>query len=259
MTEKRLSLLEQPVIRDQFRNELRGRLMSEAAIVLVPRPGRFSFPALLRPAVAGAVVVMLVFAGATSASATSLPGDALYALKRASEDAQLAVTFDQGTRLLLLSELADRRLEELAEVARQRPAAAPTATQQYADAVERVAQALEATNGSNNDANNQDGQNVEAAQAKRLATLDSIKATIPDNARTGVDKLIQREKDRHAGKPTTSPTTTPQGGDQQNAGDPKKATPRPATPNPQRATPTATPRSGSKDDGRGNGNHEGNN
>ncbi len=255
MTEKRRLLLERPVMRDQFRNELRGRLMSEAAVVLVPRSPRFSLPALLRPALAGAVIVVLVIAGATSAAASSLPGDPLYAVKRASEDARLAVTFDQVSRLLLLSELADRRLDELAEVAQQRPAAAPTATQQYADAVEKVAQALEETNGSNNDANNQQGQNVEAAQAKRLATLDSIKGTIPDNARSGVEKLIQREKSRHTGIPTTPPATAPKTDEPQGGGDGSKATPRPATPNPQRATPAATPRSGS-DGGNGDRNNE---
>ncbi|MDQ2912667.1 MAG: DUF5667 domain-containing protein [Chloroflexota bacterium] len=251
MSERRSPLLERPVMREQFRNELRGRLMSEAVVALAPRPNRFSLPALLRPALAAAVILVLILAGATSAAASSLPGDPLYTVKRASEDVRLAVTFDQVARLLLLSDLADRRLEELAEVALQRPAAAPAATQEYADAVERVAQALEEADGSNNDgANNQQGQNVEAAQTKRLATLDSIKGTIPDNARAGVEKLIQRERDRNTRTPTAPPGTegTSGGDDQKDGGDAKEATPR-ATPNPKRATPAATPRSRSNEDG----------
>ena len=41
MTEKRSPMLERPVMRAQFRKELRVRLMSEAAGVLAPRPSRF--------------------------------------------------------------------------------------------------------------------------------------------------------------------------------------------------------------------------
>jgi len=117
MTGRRSPLLERPVLREQFRKELRGRLMSEAVVALAPRPSRFSFPALLRPALAAAAILVLVAAGATSAAASSLPGDALYAVKRAGEDVRLALTFDDVARTQLLSEFTDRRLEELAEIA----------------------------------------------------------------------------------------------------------------------------------------------
>src|SRR5688572_4875295 len=143
MTEKRSPLLERPVMREQFRKELRGRLMSEAVVVLARRPSRFSLPALLRPALGAAAVLVLVLAGATSAAASSLPGDALYSVKRASEGVRLALTFDAFARTQLLSELTDRRIEELAEVAKRRPSSAPTATQEYAEAVERFADALD--------------------------------------------------------------------------------------------------------------------
>jgi len=143
MTEKRSPLLERPVLREQFRKELRGRLMSEAVVALAPRPGRFSFPAILRPALAAAAILVLVSAGATSAAASSLPGDPLYAVKRASEDVRLALTFDDVARTQLLSDLTDRRLEELAEIAKRRPSSAPTATQEYADAVNNFADALD--------------------------------------------------------------------------------------------------------------------
>src|SRR5205823_3690122 len=82
---------------------LRGRLMSEAAIVLAPRPSWFSFPAILRPALAAAAILVLVLAGATNAAASSLPGDPLYAVKRTSEDVQLALTFDEVARMQLLA------------------------------------------------------------------------------------------------------------------------------------------------------------
>jgi len=60
MNERRPPVLERPVMREQFRKELRGRLMSEAAVVLAPRPSWFSFPAILRPAFAAAAILVLV-------------------------------------------------------------------------------------------------------------------------------------------------------------------------------------------------------
>src|SRR5438045_8073192 len=141
MNERRPPVLERPVMRGRFRKELRGRLMSEAAIVRAPRPSWFSFPAILRPALAAAAIRVLVLAGATNAAASSLPGDPLYAVKRTGEDVQLALTFDEVARMQLLARLADRRLEELAEIAKQPPSSAPTATQEHADAAERFANA----------------------------------------------------------------------------------------------------------------------
>src|SRR5439155_66059 len=84
----------------------------------------------VRGALAAAAILVRVLAGATTAAASSRPGDALYSLKRASEDVRLALTFDDVARTQLLSELTDRRLEELAEIPKSRPASAPTATQE---------------------------------------------------------------------------------------------------------------------------------
>ncbi len=70
MTDQRSPLLERPVMREQFRKELRGRLMSEAVVVLAPRPSRFSFPPMLRPALAAAARAKMC--GWPSPSTTSL-------------------------------------------------------------------------------------------------------------------------------------------------------------------------------------------
>src|SRR5213592_2646270 len=189
MNERRPPVLERPVMRERFRKELRGRLMSEAAVVLAPRPSWFSFPAILRPAFAAAAILVLVLAGATSAAASSLPGDALYVVKRTSEDVQVALTFDEVARMELLARLADRRLDELAEIAKQRPSSAPTATQEYADAVERFANALD-------DVRNADQALAEAAQEKHKAVLDAVKGQLPEVDQSEVQKVIDREQER---------------------------------------------------------------
>jgi hypothetical protein len=221
MNERRPPVLERPVMREQFRKELRGRLMSEAAVVLAPRPSWFSFPAILRPALAAAAILVLVIAGATNAAASSLPGDPLYAVKRTSEDAQLALTFDEVARMQLLARFADRRLEELAEIAKQRPSSAPTATQEYADAVERFANALDdVRNADSEDKRNAAQALAEAARAKHKAVLDAVKGQLPEVDQSDVQKVIDREQER------TSPDENRGHGAEGGSG-PRRPTPKP--------------------------------
>jgi hypothetical protein len=223
MTAKRSPLLERPVIREQFRKELRGRLMSEAVVVLAPRPSRWSFSTLLRPAFGLAAVLVLALAGATSAAASSLPGDALYSVKRATEDVRLALTFDAFARTQLLSELTDRRIEELAEVAKRRPSSAPTATEEYAEAVERFADALDDLRDAVSAEKRAAAQALaEAARAKHKAVLDAVKDKLSADDQTDVQKVIDREGERTSpsrpdhdgdgfpgGRPSNVPTRTP--------------------------------------------------
>ena len=210
-------------MREQFRKELRGRLMSEAVVVLAPRPSRFSFPAMLRPALAAAAILVLVLAGATSAAASSLPGDALYSLKRASEDVRLALTFDDVARTQLLSELTDRRLEELAEIAKSRPASAPTATQEYADAVNSFANALDELRSADSEDKRSAAQSLAAAaRAKHKAVLDAVKEQLPADAQADVQKVNDDEQER------TAPRNDPgRGGQGSTGGRPSNLPPKP--------------------------------
>jgi hypothetical protein len=197
MTERRSPLLERPVMREQFRRELRGRLMSEAVLVLAKRPSRFSFPKLLRPALAAAAILVLVLGGTTGAAASSLPGDALYGVKRASEDVEVALTFDAVARMELLARLTDRRLEELAEIAKRRPSSAPTATQEYADAVERFANALDNLRDADSEHKREAAQALaEAARAKHKAVLDAVKDRLSGEDQSEVQRVIDREEER---------------------------------------------------------------
>jgi hypothetical protein len=184
-------------MREQFRKELRDRLMSEAVIVLAPRPSFVSFAAILRPVLAAAVMLVLVFAAATSAAASSLPGDPLYAVKRAAEDVRLAVTFDDVARTELLSELTDRRLEELAEIAKRHPASATTATQEFSDAVNNFADALDVLRGADSEDKRNAAQALaDAARAKHKAVLDAVKNQLPAEAQDEVQKVSDAEQER---------------------------------------------------------------
>jgi hypothetical protein len=166
---------------------------------------------------------VLVLAGATSAAASSLPGDALYGLKRATEDVRLALTFDDVARTQLLSELTDRRLEELAEIAKNRPSSAPTATQEYADAVDRFADALDNLRDADSEDKRAAAQNLaEMARAKHKAVLDAVKDQLPAEAQADVQKVNDDEQERTS--PENNPGRSGQGGRPSNA--PPKATPK---------------------------------
>src|SRR2546422_803595 len=116
-----------PVMRNAFRAELRNKLMREAQTILSPRPARS--PLLwLRPALAAGAVTLAVITVAGTVAASSLAGDPLFGVKRATEEVAFTFTFDDVARVQLLSDLTDRRLAELSEATRERPAAAPTAT-----------------------------------------------------------------------------------------------------------------------------------
>jgi hypothetical protein len=107
----------------EFRTSLRASLMRTAATALAPSepivtaPPAARFVPRRRLAIATAcVVTMLGLGGMTSASASSLPGDALYPVKRATEQVQLTFTRGLADRGAFQLELAERRLDEAREL-----------------------------------------------------------------------------------------------------------------------------------------------
>ena len=236
MSDRRPHMLERPVIREKFRTQLRSRLMTEAAVVLTPRRRTAFFAQLwLRPALAAVLIGVLVVGGATNAAASSQPGEPLYGLKRVSEDVQVALTFDDLARMQLLSDLTDRRLDELAKIAGENPSAAPTATAEYADAVERFANAVDKLRDADAADTRDAAQAVaDAAREKHIAVLDALKEKLPDSARPSIDRVIERENQREGAAPADQP--------KQNEDGQGRTTPRPANPTPQRATIRPTPR-----------------
>jgi hypothetical protein len=201
-------------MRDSFRAQLRAHLLEEAAVALGRRR---SEPRLrwLRPALLAAAIAIVALGGATSAAASSLPGDALYGLKRGAEDVRLALAFDDLARMQLLSELADRRLDELAEIARQRPAAAATATTEYAKAVQLFTKAVdELRDADSGDKRAMAEALAEAARDKHTAVLNALKTNLPPEAQPALDEMIEQERARETewqggakggGKPSSPP------------------------------------------------------
>lgn len=240
-------MLPRPEPRDAFKKALRSQLMTAAATTLVRRETTWSRfqRSLLRPAMAVAAVVLLVLAGTGKAAADSLPGDPAFGLKTAVEELQLALAFDDTSRLQVLSDDADHRLAELARALTSRPASAPVATQQYAGAVARLTSAIDALRGrpdTSADKRALAEDVVDAAHLKHEAVLDELRKSAPESAQDGLERARQEADKLHAsGKPARTPEPSDQP-EETRSPQPTKTTTPGRTPEPIRTgRPTETP------------------
>ena len=208
-------MLPRPEPRDAFKRALRAQLMAQAGTVLAPREtawsrfGALFGPGLLRPALAAGAVVLVLALGAGRAAAVSLPGDLAYPLKAAAEQVQLALALDESTRLQLLADQADHRLAELSEAVSTRPAAAPTATDEYAAAVARFTAAVDALRGkpgASVDKRTLAEDVVDAAHDKHEAVLDELEKTAPAEAQDGLDRARTEADKLHASDRPAKPS-----------------------------------------------------
>ncbi|MDP9282265.1 MAG: DUF5667 domain-containing protein [Chloroflexota bacterium] len=187
--------LPEPHLRDEFRRELRARLMQQAAVTLVPKRRDTAWTAWMRPAFAAGLAALVLIVGAGSAAANSLPGDATFGLKRAIEEVRVALTFDDVARVRVLAEIADQRLSELEQVA-GRDDKAPTASDEYAQAVTRFRAAVDALQQAapEEDKSGLAQDVADAAREKHEIILEQLKDRLSDRAKDAVDRAIEEEQ-----------------------------------------------------------------
>ena len=192
MSEQRLP---EPRIRDEFRRELRARLMREAAVVLVPKRRDTAWTAWLRPVFVASLAALVLVVGAGSAAAGSVPGDVTFGLKRAIEEVRVALTFDDFERVRVLGEIADERLSELERVA-SRDDKASTASEAYAQAVTRFRAAVDALQNAAPDEDKSElAQDVaDAAREKHEMVLEFLRERLSEKAKDSVDRAIEEER-----------------------------------------------------------------
>jgi len=230
--------LPEPHLRDEFRRELRARLMREAAVTLTGKRRDNAWTAWLRPALAVGFAALVLIAGATSAAAGSVPGDPAFGLKRAIEEVRVALTFDDVERVRVLADIADQRLSELAQVA-SRDDKAPTASAEYAEAVTRFREAVDTLQQAAPEDKSALAQDVaDAAREKHEIVLEQLKDRLSEKAKDSVDRALEEErkdttqntkdKQDNAGNPGASPknnNASPRGNERTTS--PRTATPRP--------------------------------
>lgn len=191
MSERRLP---EPRLRDEFRRELRARLMREAAVTLVPKRRDTAWTAWLRPALAAGLAALVIIVGAGTAAANSLPGDATFGLKRAMEEVRVALIFDDVERVRVLADLADQRLSELEQVA-SRDDKAPTASDEYAQAVARFRAAVDALQQAAPEDKSELAQDVaDAARDKHEFILEQLRERLSEKAKDAVDRATEEEQ-----------------------------------------------------------------
>ena len=95
---------------------------------------------MLRRGLATAAIALLfltvMWGGGAITSAKSLPGDALYPLKRVSEKVRLAFTFDEQSRAALIHTFEQRRLDEVHSVVEERK----TASVQFKGTIDEISE-----------------------------------------------------------------------------------------------------------------------
>lgn len=144
-----------------------------------PQRRRMAF----RPAfaLAGIAIAFLLMSGTTAALAAeqSLPGDALYPLKRTLETAQLALSLTEAGDEGLIAAHADRRLAEIEALsARGRWHDVDAALSAYMDGIDRL-------------------EGIEAAEAEirlthHLQVLERVRSQAPDSALPGLTRALER-------------------------------------------------------------------
>jgi hypothetical protein len=185
--------------RPEFRRASPGRLMRR----LTPRRKGWDFRQfalrlrtvfagrLAAPAWAILLVVALLFAstGTVYASAGALPGDALYSVKLAVEDARLFVAADDDDVLLQIEFLGRRmdEIERLATLGRENDL--EQAAQSFSASVSAAAQSL----GALEDKSNQPEQAtlLENALLSHTERLTALLETVPEQARPGLQSALE--------------------------------------------------------------------
>ncbi|MEH3033378.1 MAG: DUF5667 domain-containing protein [Aeromicrobium erythreum] len=130
--------------RETFRVDLRERLMAEAATVLVAAPAADRAPVTRRPershparrrlaGLAAAAVAALGGVGLVTSSASAVPGDTLYSVKRGVENVELSLRRGPESQGAYQLERATERLREAKVLAREGD---PTSEQRVADVLD---------------------------------------------------------------------------------------------------------------------------
>ncbi len=143
--------------------------------------------------IAGVVIAAMLFGsgiGLRQASASALPGDSLYPVKRAGEEIQLAFSFSTGGDMALLYDFAESRLEEAQTLSEEgRYDDLGIALDGFEDAMgmlEEIAQEGEIGNG------NIDLAKIQAKHEKHIQVLERVREQVPEHARAAIDHAIER-------------------------------------------------------------------
>ncbi|MCX6408310.1 MAG: DUF5667 domain-containing protein [Propionibacteriales bacterium] len=205
--------------RPEFTSALRERLIAEGRTVLVPAPGASrrtaaagdaapaAAPSRARRRLATAAVAAvssLGVVGLVASSASALPGDVLYPVKRTVEDVELALHRSDEARGTQRLELAAERLREVRAVIAD---GSPAARHQVPDLLDEFSTQAEQGSASLFDAYDTDGstasiETVNDFAAASAVDLTTMAADVPADATESFSAARRRgDRPRRAGRP----------------------------------------------------------
>lgn len=172
------------VVERRLRAHIRSRVHRAA-----PRRARRLRPAFVLASLALVVALLGSASGIAYAAEASLPGDGLYVVKTALEQARLALSQTPEGEAALLAAITEKRLQEAEQLsARGRHRDLPAALQGYGRAVDRLlalADQLPAQDGSAS------LQAIERELARQAQVLSRLQAKAPPAAQAGLMRALQ--------------------------------------------------------------------
>jgi len=137
-----------------------------------------------------ALVASLLGGGTAYASGNALPGDALYPVKLAIEDARLLITEDAGEVLLNIEFLQTRmqEIQTLIEINREEDL--NLVIDPFSERISSAAQSLEAVSRDDNERATQLALLLEQALSIHTEVLTSLLDTVPDEAKPAIEHAI---------------------------------------------------------------------
>jgi hypothetical protein len=149
---------------------------------------------LFRPAFALGLAGLALVVGAGVATANSVPGDLTFGVKRAVEEARIALTFDDVERVRLLADITNQRLGELEQVA-DSDDKSPAASEAYVEAVTRFRSAVDTLQQTAPKAQSDEAQQVvDENRDKHEPALENLKGRVSEKAKQNVQRAIEQER-----------------------------------------------------------------
>lgn len=196
-----------PAARPEFVADLRERLMAQAETVLVPTPAEERRAATTAPArrsprerriaaAVGGFAIVSASASMAVAAQTSLPGDTLYPLKRAIEDARTGLQGDADDRGTALLDNASGRLDEVTELTRDDGSDAQTISETLADFSQQATEASSLLIADYEDTGSEASlEDLRTFTTSSMTELDDLQAVVPDDARASLIEAVQVVRD----------------------------------------------------------------
>jgi hypothetical protein len=174
----------------------------------------------LLPVALGLVMALFVAsAWSVSASASSLPGEALYPVKLVTEKARLAITFRQESQARLHLTFAERRLAEMEALFAQNRVVEESLVSDLATETELALEAIEQMSAAHKE---KVGTKLLALTERQQGVLTFVQARAPEEAQRGLSRALEASRRGHeramevlgrrpkaSPAPTHTPTRTP--------------------------------------------------